>query len=56
MDGSLSMAMTQNILPRQLKKKYIKVMEWPSWSPDINTTENMWRELKLHVSKQQPRN
>ena len=35
-----------------LKKKHIKVLEWPSQSPDLN----LWRELKLQVAKRQPRN
>ncbi|KAI5089756.1 complement C3-H1-like precursor [Silurus meridionalis] len=47
---------TARITKEWLCKKHIKVLAWPSQSPDLNPIRNLWRELKLCFSQRQARN
>ena len=47
---------TSNVAQQFLDQEVLETIDWPSNSPDINPTENLWSVLERNVDKQKPAN
>ena len=47
---------TSKVLAKWLEDNKVKLLEWPTQSPDLNPIENVLADLKKHVRARKPTN
>ena len=47
---------TSKVVAKWLKDNKVKLLAWPSQSPDFNPIDNLWAELKRCVRARRPTN
>ena len=47
---------TSRVAKEFIAENGIRVIDWPSNSPDLNPIENMWHMIKNNVEKRMPKN
>ena len=47
---------TSKVVEKWLKYNKVKVLEWPSQSPDLNLVEHLWAEVKKRLRARRTKN